>query len=103
VINLTPEQMSLIQLTMTLIVGIVGYAIKSTLQSINHQIESHEHSIHAQSNRLDAIDIDVARITERQSHVQALIAEKIDRLHDKVDRQQEMMSTYIAEQRKAPR
>lgn len=92
---MTPEQIALIQLVMTIIVGVLGWAIKTTLQSINQRLDTTESTIDAHSARLGNIDREIAVMTERQGHVQMLIAEKLDRLNDKIDNQNRLIADLV--------
>jgi uncharacterized protein YoxC len=93
--RLTPEQIALIQLILTVIVGILGWAIKTTLQSINQRLDTTESTVEAHNSRLGNIDREIAVMTERQGHVQMLIAEKLDRIHDKIDNQNKMIAVLV--------
>ena len=93
--KLTPEQIALIQLIMTIIVGILGWAIKTTLQSINRRLDTTESTIESHNMRLGNIDREIAVMTERQGHVQMLIAEKLDRINDKVDNQNKLIADLV--------
>ena len=98
--NLSAEHiLGIIQLLLTIVVGIVGWAVNRTLQQIESRLERHDVAIESHTQRLDNVDVEIARMTERQGHVQALIAEKIDRVHEKIDATQKMISQYINEQR----
>ena len=92
---MTPEQIAGIQLVMTIIVGILGWAIKTTLQSINRRLDTTESVIESHNARLGNIDREIAVMTERQGHVQMLIAEKLDRIHDKIDNQNKLIADLV--------
>jgi uncharacterized protein YoxC len=91
----TPEQIALIQLILTIIVGILGWAIKTTLQSINQRLDTTESTIGSHDGRLAKIDQEISLLTERQGHTQQVIDMKLDRIHDKIDNQNKLISDLV--------
>jgi ABC-type tungstate transport system substrate-binding protein len=87
--------LGVVQAIMTVVIAIIGWAIKTTLESINRRLSHTENSIEAHSVRLGNVDKEIAVMTERQGHVQMLIAEKLDRINDKIDNQNKLIADLV--------
>ena len=86
------EILGIFQLLITLVVGLVGWMLNSTLRGLQHRLTKNEADIESAEMRITGNSMNIEKVLERQGNANLLLNEKLGRITDKMDRQSEMIA-----------